>query len=159
MAPTRLIEQMVDAVEALIDPADRPFAAERIYAAKPADRRWTSRRPRMSFRCWAIAGSSSCSGRAIPETCARGEGSEADGDSESEEPSEGSPLIRAARGLSRLTVAIHHTGLRRDRGGPDAAPDQKLLEKGQHVEFVGLGATTRERRDARWPPARKSARS
>ena len=30
----RLIEQMVDAVEALIDPADRPFAAERIYAGE-----------------------------------------------------------------------------------------------------------------------------
>jgi DNA polymerase III delta subunit len=32
---SRLIEQMVDAIEATIDPADRPFAVERIYAGDP----------------------------------------------------------------------------------------------------------------------------
>ena len=30
----RLIEQIVDAIEALVDPADRPFAVERIYAGE-----------------------------------------------------------------------------------------------------------------------------
>lgn len=30
----RLMEQMVDAIEALVDPADRPFAVERIYAGE-----------------------------------------------------------------------------------------------------------------------------
>jgi DNA polymerase-3 subunit delta len=31
----RLAEQMVDAIEATIDPADRPFAVERVYAGEP----------------------------------------------------------------------------------------------------------------------------
>jgi DNA polymerase III delta subunit len=31
---TRLIEQIVDAIEALVDPADQPFAVERIYAGE-----------------------------------------------------------------------------------------------------------------------------
>ena len=30
----RLIEQQVDAIEATVDPADRPFAVERIYAGE-----------------------------------------------------------------------------------------------------------------------------
>ena len=31
----RLIEQMMDAIEGLVDPADRPFAVERAYAGEP----------------------------------------------------------------------------------------------------------------------------
>jgi DNA polymerase-3 subunit delta len=31
----RLMEQLVDAIEATVDPADRPFAVERVYAGEP----------------------------------------------------------------------------------------------------------------------------
>jgi DNA polymerase III delta subunit len=34
-ADARLIDRLIDAVEGTVDPADRPFAVERIYAAEP----------------------------------------------------------------------------------------------------------------------------
>jgi len=147
----RLMEQMVDAVEALVDPADRPFAAERIYAGEAGG---SAVDIASSSNVFPMLGD-----RRIvivlraerflkPARAAKATDEE---DADDAEPSEGSaldpvPLEAYLDSPSPFTTLVFvATGIDRTR-----RLTKRLLEKGQHVEFAGLeGDSARERRDAR----------
>lgn len=148
----RLIEQMVDAIEGIIDPADRPFAAERIYAGEAGG---SAVDISASANVFPMLGD-----RRIvivlraerflkPARAARS--TDTAGDEEVDEPTEGSaldpaPLEAYLESPSPFTTVVFVA----------AAIDKtrrltkRLLDKAQHVEFAGLGGdNARERRDAR----------
>ena len=148
----RLMEQMVDAIEALIDPADRPFAAERIYAGdaggSPVDISASANVfPMLGDRRIVIV----LRAERFLKPARAAKSSDADGDSEGEEASEGSPLDPAPLEAYLdspspfTTLVFVATAIDRTR-----RLTKRLLEKGQHVEFAGLeGREARDRRDAR----------
>jgi DNA polymerase III delta subunit len=148
----RLIEQTIDAIEALIDPADRPFAAERIYAGEAGG---SAVDISASANVFPMLGD-----RRIvivlraerflkPARAARS--TDTGGDEEVEEPSEGSaldpvPLEAYLESPSPFTTVVFvATAIDKTR-----RLTKRLLDKAQHVEFAGLGGdNARDRRDAR----------
>ena len=148
----RLIEQMVDAVEALIDPADRPFAAERIYAGEAGGSAVDISAsanifPMLGDRRIVIV----LRAERFLKPARAAKSTDTDGDAEDDEPSEGSPLDPApleaylASPSPFTTLVFVASAIDRSR-----RLTKRLLEKGQHVEFAGLeGDNARDRRDAR----------
>lgn len=149
----RLIEQMVDAIEATIDSADRPFAVERVYAGESGS---SAVDIAASANVFPMLGD-----RRIvivmraerflkPARAARaGEGAGADDEPEEVEeagafdtapleayvdaPSPSSTLVFVASAIDKTRRFT-----------------KRLIEKSAHVEFGGLGGdNARERRDAR----------
>ena len=147
----RLMEQMVDAIEALVDPADRPFAAERIYAG---DAGGSAVDIAAAANVFPMLGDRRIVIVLRAERFlkpARASKSTDDVDEEGEEPSEGSPLdpvpLEAYLDSPSPFTTLVFVAAAIDRS---RRLTKRLLEKGQHVEFAGLeGDNARERRDAR----------
>jgi len=152
----RLIEQMVDAFEALIDPADRPFAAQRIYAGEeggsPIDIAGAANIfPMLGERRLVVV--------LRAERFLKPARAKASAEVTEEDPEDGGAEGNGEGGVVDLVPLEAYV----DSPAPfstlvfvAAAIDKtrrltkRLLEKAQHVEFEGLGGdTARERRDAR----------
>ncbi|HXT70813.1 MAG TPA: DNA polymerase III subunit delta [Vicinamibacterales bacterium] len=154
-ADVRLMEQMVDAFEALIDPADRPFAAERIYAGEeggsPIDIAGAANVfPMLGDRRLVVVLRAE---RFLKPARAKAaaEDTEADGASGAEDSGEAgvadlAPLEAYVDSPAPFsTLVFVAAGIDKTR-----RLTKRLLDKAQHVEFEGLGGeNARERRDAR----------
>ncbi len=151
----RLMEQMVDAFEALIDPADRPFAAERIHAGEeggsPLDIAGAANVfPMLGDRRLVVVLRAE---RFLKPARARAaaEDTESDGGDGAEES--GDPGVADIGPLEDYvdspapfsTVVFVAAAIDKTR-----RLTKRLLDKALHVEFEGLGGKdARERRDAR----------
>jgi DNA polymerase-3 subunit delta len=151
----RLIEQIVDAIEASVDPADRPFAVERIYAGEErgspldvaaaanvfpmlGDRRIVIVMRAERFLKPKRAGKASDNDDAGDDA--------ADADGEESTSLDTVPLELYADNPSPTSVMVL-VAAAIDRG---RKLTKRLLDKATCVEFGGLtGATTNDRRDAR----------
>jgi DNA polymerase III delta subunit len=151
---SRLIDQMADAIEALIDPADRPFAVDRLYAGEAngsavdiassanvfpmlGDRRVVIvlRAERFLKPARAAKGGDTAGGAEDEpgDTTESGVADTSALEAYVDAPSPHSTLVFVAAGIDRSRRLT-----------------KKLLDKAFHVEFGGLGGdNARERRDAR----------
>ena len=145
----RLVEQVVDQVEATIDPLDRPFAVERLYAGDaggaPLDIAASARVfPMLGDRRIVIVLRAE---RLLkPRRASRAAGSDDDDSpSESEAPADMGPLEDyLAEPVPSTTVVFVATEIDKSR-----RLTKKLLEAAQVVEFGGL--------DGGGPPGRRDA--
>ena len=148
----RLIEQLVDSIEATVDPADRPFAVERVYAGEaggsPIDIAAVANVfPMLGDRRIVIVLRS----ERFLKPPRKGSGASDESDSETEESEEGGAvdltpleayLDRPAPTTSLVFVAAAVDRTRRF--------SKRLLEKSTWLELEGLaGDNAAERRDAR----------
>jgi len=152
----RLMEQIVDAFEALVDPADRPFAVERIYAGEEGgapidvaaaanvfpmlgDRRIVFVMRAERFLKPKRAGQGAASAGAADEDDA----SEDDGDGGAMDMTPLEAYVKSPAPTSLLVFVA--AGIDKTR-----RLTKLLVEKGVWIEFGGLGAdNANERRDAR----------
>ena len=149
----KLIDRMVDAVEATIDAADRPFAVERALCRRgrrPADRH--RRGCAQSCRCWATGASSSC---CAPSACSSRSGRRSRARPMTRSTTERARRRRAvdldaARGLRRVTRQIRRRSCSsRRRSIARRRFTKRLLEKATVVGVRRAGG-----RRSRRPPRR-----
>ena len=152
----RLMEQMVDAIEGLVDPADRPFAVERIYAGEdgglPIDVAAAAnvfpmlgdRRIVFVMRAERFL-KPKRAGKTAEGVADEGEGDD-EGDGEPGGAMDMTPLEAYAKSPAPTSVLVFVAA------GIDKARrlTKQLLEKAACVEFGGLAAdNSNDRRDAR----------
>ena len=151
---TRLIDQLTDAIEGLIDPADRPFAVDRLYAGEaagsPVDIAASANVfPMLGDRRIVIVMRAE---RFLkPARAAKGGDSVDTGEDESGEPAESGAADTSAL-EAYVDAPSPHSTLVFVAAAIDRSRrlTKKLLDKASHVEFGGLGGdTARERREAR----------
>lgn len=155
---TRMMEQMVDAFEALIDPADRPFAAERIYAGEVGGSAINIADAANVFpmlgdsRLVVVMRAERFLKPARARAAGAAEDTEADGGRGAEEDGESGGALDPAPLEAYLASPAPFTTLVFVAAAIDRTRKltKRLLEKAQHVEFEGLGGdNARDRRDAR----------
>lgn len=152
-----MMEQMIDAFEALIDPADRPFATERIYAGEEGGSAINIADAANVFpmlgdrRLVIVMRAEKFLKPARAKSAGAAEVTETDGDTGAEDSGDGSALDPApleaylASPAPFTTLVFVAAAIDKTR-----KLTKRLLEKAQHVEFEGLGGdNARERRDAR----------
>jgi DNA polymerase-3 subunit delta len=150
----KLVDRMVDAIESVVDPADRPFAIDRLYAGEaggsPSEIAASARSlPMLGDRRVVIVlraerllkPKRSSKSKEVDGT----EDAEADGESPEASAVDASPLEDyLAHAVDFSTLVFVATDVDRTR-----RLTKKVLEKAQLVEFKGLGdASTRDGRGA-----------
>ena len=157
----RLIEQLIDAIEATVDPADRPFAVERVYAAEaggsPVDIAAAANVfPMLGNRRIVIV----LRAEKFLKPARKGAAAAGETDDEPADPEESGAMDLAAleayldRPSPTTTLVFVAAGVDRTRRF-----SKRLIEKSTWLELQGLaGDNPAERRDARRAAADQLAR-